>query len=102
MLKGPGQPAKEKQMSTADLKDLDSLDLADPTVWDARPPYELFARRQREAPGHFSAQKTAPGEGGFWSITRAEHVRPGPRGSGRFSSDDRGICNLLGIGAPSD
>src|SRR5258705_56874 len=79
MLKGPGQPAKEKQMSTADLKDLDSLDLADPTVWDAGPPYELFARMQREAPVHFSAQKTAPGEGGFWSITRAEDVRTATR-----------------------
>ena len=50
-------------MTTADLRDLDSVDLADPAVWDDGPPYELFARLQREAPVHFSAQKTAPGRG---------------------------------------
>ena len=89
-------------MSTADLKDLDSLDLADPTVWDDGPPYELFARMQREAPVHFSAQKTAPGEGGFWSITRAEDVRTVTRDYRTFSSERRGIFNVDDIGVPLD
>jgi len=89
-------------MSTTDVKDLDSLDLADPAVWDDGPPYELFARMQREAPVHFSPQKTAPGEGGFWSITRAEDVRAVTRDFRTFSSERRGIFNVDDIGVPLD
>ena len=62
-------------MSTVTEQDLSSIDLADPALWDAGPPYELFARLQREAPVHFSRQAVAPDEGGFWSITRHEDVR---------------------------
>jgi cytochrome P450 len=102
MLKGPGQPAKEKTMSTADVKDLDNLDLADPTVWDDGPPYDLFARMQREAPVHFSPQRNVAGEGGFWSITRAEDVRGVTRDHRTFSSERRGIFNVDDIGVPLD
>jgi cytochrome P450 len=93
---------KELRMSTANLQDLDTVDLADPTVWDDGPPYELFARMQREAPVHFSAQKTVPGEGGFWSITRAEDVRAVTRDHRTFSSERRGIFNVDDIGVPLD
>ena len=82
--------------------DLASVDLADPVLWDDGPPYELFARLQREAPVHFSAQKTAPGEGGFWSITRAEDVRSVTRDYRTFSSERRGIFNVDDIGVPLD
>ena len=34
---------------------------ADPAEWDDGPPYELFARMQREAPVHFSPQKQCAG-----------------------------------------
>jgi cytochrome P450 len=88
--------------TTAAEIDLASVDLADPAVWDDGPPYELFARMQREAPVHFSAQKTAPGEGGFWSITRAEDVRTVTRDYRTFSSERRGIFNVDDIGVPLD
>src|SRR6201998_3821479 len=89
-------------MSAVDQMELDSVDLADPSVWDDGPPYELFARMQREAPVHFSAQKTVPGEGGFWSITRAEDVRTVTRDHRTFSSERRGIFNVDDIGVPLD
>src|ERR1700739_4410044 len=89
-------------MSAVDQMELDSVDLADPSVWDDGPPYELFARMQREAPVHFSAQKTVPGEGGFWSITRAEDVRAVTRNHRTFSSERRGIFNVDDIGVPLD
>lgn len=82
--------------------DLTSVDLADPALWDDGPPYELFARLQREAPVHFSAQKTAPGEGGFWSITRAEDVKTVTRDYRTFSSERRGIFSVDDIGVPLD
>src|SRR5438552_10666630 len=81
---------------------LSSTDLADPALWDAGPPYELFARLQREAPVHFSRQAVAPDEGGFWSITRHEDVRAVTRDFKTFSSERRGILNVDDIGVPLD
>jgi cytochrome P450 len=85
-------------MSTSGLQDLDSIDLADPTVWDDGPPYELFARMQREAPVHFSPHNNASGEGGFWSITRFDDIRAISRDHKTFSSERRGIFNVDDMG----
>src|ERR1700740_2878205 len=89
-------------MTTVDLQDLDSVDLADPAVWDDGPPYDLFERMQREAPVHFSAQHTLPGEGGFWSITRFDDVRAVSRDHRTFSSERRGIFHMDDVGVPLD
>src|SRR6058998_1183619 len=89
-------------MSAVTEQDLNSIDLADPALWDAGPPYELFARMQREAPVHYSPQRTAPDEGGFWSITRHEDVRTVTRDFKTFSSERRGIFNVDDIGVPLD
>jgi cytochrome P450 len=89
-------------MTTIDQQDLDSVDLADPAVWDDGPPYELFARMQREAPVHFSRQSNLPDEGGFWSITRFDDVRAVSRDHRTFSSEKRGIFHMDDIGVPLD
>jgi cytochrome P450 len=89
-------------MSTITEQDLSSIDLADPTLWDAGPPWELFARLQREAPVHFSPQAVTPGEGGFWSIVRHEDVRAVTRDYKTFSSERRGILLVDDIGVPLD
>jgi cytochrome P450 len=87
-----------------DLADIDlaQVDLADHSHWDAGPPYELFARMQREAPVHYSPQRNAPDEGGFWSITRAEDVRAVTRDFKTYSSERRGIMHVDDIGVPLD
>jgi cytochrome P450 len=89
-------------MTTIDHLDLDSVDLADQTVWDDGPPYDLFARMQREAPAHFSPQRNLPDEGGFWSITRYDDVRAVSRDHRTFSSERRGIFHMDDIGVPLD
>src|SRR5436190_261369 len=89
-------------MSTIAEQDLKRIDLADPRLWDAGPPWELFARLQREAPVHFSAQRVAPDEGGFWSIVRHEDVRAVTRDFKTFSSERRGIFLVDDIGVPLD
>ncbi len=89
-------------MSTASLQNLDSVDLADPAVWDDGPPYDLFKRMQREAPVHFSPQNNVPGEGGFWSITRFDDIRAISRDHKTFSSERRGIFSVDDIGVPLD
>jgi cytochrome P450 len=78
-------------MTTIERRDLDNIDLADQAVWDDGPPYELFARMQREDPVHFSPQRNRPDEGGFWDITRFEDVRTVSRDHRTFSSEKRGI-----------
>src|ERR1700758_247021 len=89
-------------MTTVDLQDLDSVDLADPAVWDDGPPHDLFERMQREAPVHFSPQRNLPDEGGFWSITRFDDVRAVSRDHRTFSSEKRGIFHMDDIGVPLD
>ena len=89
-------------MSTTTEQDLGNIDLADQTLWDAGPPYDLFARMQREAPVHFSPQRVAPDEGGFWSITRHEDVRAVSRDFRTFSSERRGILHVDDVGVPLD
>jgi cytochrome P450 len=89
-------------MTTIDQLDLDSVDLADSAVWDDGPPYDLFARMQREAPVHFSPQRNLPDEGGFWSITRYDDVRAISRDHRTFSSEKRGIFHMDDIGVPLD
>jgi len=89
-------------MSTITEQDLSNVDLADPRLWDAGPPWELFARLQREAPVHFSPQRVAPDEGGFWSIVRHEDVRAVTRDFKTFSSERRGIFLVDDIGVALD
>ncbi|MCW4355923.1 cytochrome P450 [Hoyosella sp. YIM 151337] len=89
-------------MSTTAHSDLGSIDLADPRVWDGGPPYALFKRLQREDPVHFSPQRSAPEEGGFWSITRFDDVRAVSRDHKTFSSEKRGIFHFDDIGVPLD
>jgi cytochrome P450 len=89
-------------MTTIDQQDLDSVDLADPSVWDDGPPYHLFARMQHEAPVHFSPQHNLPDEGGFWSITRYDDVRAVSRDHRTFSSERRGIFHMDDVGVPLD
>jgi cytochrome P450 len=89
-------------MSTTDLTDLASVDLADPAVWDDGPPYELFTKMQHEDPVHFSPQHNVPGEGGFWSVTRFDDVRAVSRDHRTFSSERRGIFHWDDIGVPLD
>jgi cytochrome P450 len=86
-------------MTTIEQRDLDSVDLADQAVWDDGPPYELFARMQREDPVHFSPQRNKPEEGGFWDITRFEDVRAVSRDHRTFSSEKRGIFHWDDIGS---
>ena len=89
-------------MSTTTEQDLGNIDLADPALWDAGPPYDLFARMQREARVHFSPQRVAPDEGGFWSITCHEDVRAVSRDFKTFSSERRGILHVDDVGVPLD
>jgi cytochrome P450 len=84
---------------TAQL-DLDRIDLGDLGHWDDGPPHDLFTRLRDEAPAHWSALADYPGEGGFWSLTRAEDVRNVSLDWATFSSYVGGIMVLDDFGIP--
>ncbi|WP_354698927.1 Methyl-branched lipid omega-hydroxylase [Paraconexibacter sp. AEG42_29] len=86
--------------ATATGVDLSSLDLGDHAHWQPEPPYELLAQMRREAPVHFSRNDRYPGEGGFWSLTRAADVHAATRDFETFSSEGRGIFLIDDIGLP--
>ena len=88
-------------MTTIDQLDLDSVDLADQTVWDDGPPYDLFARMQREAPAH-SARSATCGRRRLLVDHRYDDVRAVSRDHRTFSSERRGIFHMDDIGVPLD
>ncbi len=81
---------------------LANLDLGDTAHWASGPPYALFAELREHAPAHFSAFSRMPGEGGFWSLTRADDVAAATRDFATFSSERRGIFLFDDIGVPLD
>ncbi|MEA2172087.1 MAG: hypothetical protein QOF76_5387 [Solirubrobacteraceae bacterium] len=84
------------------VEDLESIDLADPSLWDDGVPWDVFAALQRDCPIHFSKQAVAPEEGGFWSIMRFDQVHKATRDFETFSSERRGIFLVDDIGVPLD
>lgn len=48
-------------MSAATSQDVSNVDLADPRLWDAGVPWDVFGALRREQPIHFSPQASAPG-----------------------------------------
>jgi cytochrome P450 len=83
-------------------EDLGTVDLADQSLWDDGPPYELVGRLQQEQPVHWSPQASEPQEGGFWSMLRYDHVYTATRDFETFSSERRGIFAVDDIGVPLD
>ena len=68
--------------------DLDGVDILDPDLFADGAPHELLARMRDQAPVRWNA--TADG-GGFWSVTRHEHVAAISRDTDTFSSSRAGI-----------
>lgn len=78
------------------------IDLGDHALWTDGPPYELFAQLRAEQPVHWSPNERYPGEGGFWSLTRAADVHAATRDFKTFSSERRGIFLVDDFGLPLD
>jgi cholest-4-en-3-one 26-monooxygenase len=81
-------------------QDLAQIDLGDLDLWDDGPPHALFTRLRREAPVHWSPLGDYPEEAGFWSLTRAAHLRQVSLDWRTFSSYVGGIMVLDDFGIP--
>lgn len=79
-----------------------SVDLADPRLWDDGPPHGLMDELRAATPVHWSPQRNAPEEGGFWSVLSHELLQEASRDHETFSSEERGIFLVDDIGVPLD
>lgn len=94
MLYGPGM--------TSGTLDIESIDLAEHSLWDDGPPWEIFEAMQKGEGIHYSPQRNVPGEGGFWSIVRYDDIFTVSRDFETYSSEKRGIFLVDDVGAPLD
>jgi cholest-4-en-3-one 26-monooxygenase len=74
---------------------LDQVMVADLEHWEDGPPLELFKQIRHECPVHWTDKITHfPDEEGFWSITKADHMREVSLDWETYSSERGGITAL--------
>jgi cytochrome P450 len=74
--------------------DLDRIDVPDRENWEDGPPHELFKELRGRCPVHWSEIHEYPNEEGFWSVTRADHVRDVSLDWETYSSELGGVTGL--------
>ncbi|HKH23249.1 MAG TPA: cytochrome P450 [Solirubrobacterales bacterium] len=85
----------EQQLASADLSDLDAIELAEREHWENGPPHEIFKALRERCPVHRTDRISEyPDEDGFWSLTRAQHVREVSLDWETFSSERGGVTGL--------
>ncbi len=99
MLKAPDRQAApyvapRAQAQGLDLSDLDALDVPEREHWLEGPPHAIFKELRGRCPVHWSEIPEYPNEDGFWSLTRAEHVREVSLDWETYSSERGGVTGL--------
>jgi cholest-4-en-3-one 26-monooxygenase len=73
-------------------RDLESVDVTEPDLWQEGPPHELFRQLRGECPVHWTGGfEVLPDEAGFWSVTTAEDVHAVSRDWRTYSSERGGV-----------
>jgi len=84
-------------MTATDVNLEDRL-LLERDEWADGPPHELFRALRGGCPVHWTREVTEfPGEGGFWSVTRAEDVHTVSRDWQTYSSELGGVTVISSI-----
>jgi cholest-4-en-3-one 26-monooxygenase len=67
-------------------------------IWAGGPPHALFKELRQGCPVHWTREITEfPGEGGFWSVTRAEDVHTVSRDWQTYSSELGGVTVISAV-----
>jgi cytochrome P450 len=75
--------------------DLDAIELAEREHWLGGPPHEIFKEFRARCPVHRTERISEyPEEDGFWSLTKAEHVREVSLDWETYSSERGGVTGL--------
>jgi len=80
-------------------EELEALDIVDREHWEEAegPPHEIFKDMRERCPVHWSEINEYPDEDGFWSVTKAEHVREVSLDWETFSSERGGVTGLTHV-----
>ena len=81
-------------MESGTRRDLDEIDVTDAEHWEEGVPHEIFKDLRDECPVHWSEINEYPNEEGFWSITKADHVREVSLDWETYSSERGGVTGL--------
>ena len=99
MLKPPdpnsSSDSPAKTNGALDLSDLDALDVPEREHWQEGPPHAIFKELRARCPVHWSEIPEYPNEDGFWSLTRAEHVREVSLDWETYSSERGGVTDIF-------
>jgi cytochrome P450 len=87
-------------MATAEILDIEAIDLHDPAVFADGPPNELFARMREQAPVHRNSP--SGDQDGFWSLTGYQDIVAVNKDWESFSSERRGSFLVEGGIVPKD
>ena len=80
-------------------EELEALDIVDREHWEEAggPPHEIFKDMRERCPVHWSEINEYPDEEGFWSVTKAEHVREVSLDWETYSSERGGVTGLTHV-----
>jgi cytochrome P450 len=85
----------QEQLANRDKGELEALELAEREHWENGPPHETFKALRGGCPVHRTDRISEyPDEDGFWSLTRAEHVREVSLDWETYSSERGGVTGL--------
>jgi cytochrome P450 len=85
----------QEQLATTDLSDLEAIELTEREHWEQGPPHAIFKAFRESCPVHRTDRISEyPDEDGFWSLTRAEHVREVSLDWETYSSERGGVTGL--------
>jgi cytochrome P450 len=85
----------QEQLAQTDLSDLEAIELTEREYWEQGPPHAIFKAFRERCPVHRTDRISEyPDEDGFWSLTRAEHVREVSLDWETYSSERGGVTGL--------
>src|SRR3954451_8078071 len=100
MLKTPDPNSSSRSPAKGnglDLTNLDAIDVPDRENWENGPPHEIFKELRGRCPVHWSEINEYPDEQGFWSLSRAEHVREVSLDWETYTSERGGVTGLTHV-----
>jgi cholest-4-en-3-one 26-monooxygenase len=84
-----------KDPATLSQEELEDLYVTERPLWENGPPYEVFKELRGRCPVHWTDQITEyPGETGFWSLTKGDHIREVSLDHETYSSEKGGVTGL--------
>jgi cytochrome P450 len=85
-------------ISTREARDLDTLRVADNSLWEHGPPHDVFKELRARCPVHWSSGiSQTPEDAGFWSVTKAEDVHAVSRDWQTYSSAQNFLITDHGV-----